>query len=149
MKRPAFGEVTGMWERDGSLRDIYILQTNVEDWRAFLAFAANYSCTYSRDGVVGPMPTPETIFSERQNVQLLSIALGACTANSHFFVESEIELDLDPREIKGSDAHDEALSFIEGLARALGKPALLTPENGVRVPFLSFVPAEGRWHVHS
>ena len=94
------------------------------------------------------MPTVDAIFPNRNGGHLLRVKFGAATANCHFFVESEIELDLDPREIQSANSHNEVLSFLEGLAAAIGKPVVVTPENGQSTPFLSFDPISSHWHVY-
>lgn len=149
MQRPAYDEVPGLWEIEGSLRDVYVLQTDLSDWRRFLEFLSRFSCTYTFDGAISALPEADSIFQNRDGSHLLRVSLGTTTANCHFFVVSEIELDLDPREIQCAEAHSEVLSFIEGLAGAVGKSVLLTPENGEHIPYLSFEPVAGKWHEHA
>ena len=149
MKRPTLHEVPGLWEVDGSLRDLYVLHTSASHWEAFLEFAAQFPCVYSHDGETRTRPTVEQLFSDRDGSHLLGISIGSATVNCHFFVETEIELDLEPKEIEGSNKHDQVLRFMEGLARAVSKPVLLTPENGSNVPYLSYEPASGTWQVYA
>lgn len=148
MHRPARDEVPGLWEIEGSLRDVYVAQTEISDWRKFMEFASRYPSAYAFDGIACEMPSVEGIFSNRDGGHLLRVKFGIATANCHFFVESEIELDLDPREIQSASSHSEALSFLEGLAIAIGKPVTVTPENGQSTPFLSFDPNSNYWHVY-
>jgi hypothetical protein len=149
MHQPAYDEVSGLWEIEGSLRDVYIFQTGISDWKRFLEFSSHFNCTYTFDGAKSALPEVESIFLNRDGSHLLRVSLGTVTANCHFFVDSEIELDLEPREIQCQKAHGEVLSFMEGLASAIGKPALLTPENGEHIPYLSFEPVAGKWHAHA
>ncbi|MGS5088007.1 hypothetical protein ACVC7V_16100 [Hydrogenophaga sp. A37] len=114
-----------------------------------MAFAAGYPCSYSFDGETGVLPEVSQLLVNRDGSHLLRIDLGGATANCHFFMASEIELDVDPREVQNADAHDAVLSFVEGMARAIGRPVLLTPENGSHVPYLSYEPTCGEWHAHS
>lgn len=148
MNRPAYDEVSGLWEIEGSLRDVYVLQTDPSDWEKLMEFGASFSLTYTFDGTKCALPNVDSVFSNRDGSHLLRVNLGSATANCHFFGMSEIELDLDPREIQNPKTHDEVLSFIEGLAGAIRKPVLITPENGQRIPYLSFEPATSSWHVH-
>jgi hypothetical protein len=48
--RPNFHEVPGLWERDGSLRDIYVHDTNAVHWDRFDRLLSQYECTYTFDG---------------------------------------------------------------------------------------------------
>jgi hypothetical protein len=90
-----------------------------------------------------------SIFSNREGSHLLSVNVCGVKINCHFFVSEEIELDVDPREIKGKQEHEAILEFIASLSQAIGKPALLTPENGVDIPFLSFEPENHAWSIYS
>jgi hypothetical protein len=48
--------------------------------------------------------------------------------NSHFFIAEEIELDIDPREIRGPQEHAQVLMFLENVAHKLNKPIVPAPE---------------------
>jgi len=147
MQIPRLSEVPGLWEVDGSLVDIYILDTTLASWERFLEFAKSYPIAYSFDGDVRPLPTAEEIFGNREGKHLLSIFLGPVPvmANCHFFGEGEIELDIDPKEIGGPNDHFEVLRFVATLADLLGEPALVTPENCPDIPILSYEPLRGLW----
>lgn len=149
MHRPAHDEVPGLWEIEGSLRDAYVAHSDISDWQKFTDFVSSYPSAYTFDGETCALPSVDAIFSNRSGGHLLRVKFGAATANCHFFVESEIELDLDPREIQSANTHNEALSFLEGLAVAIGKPVAVTPENDQSTPFLSFDPISSHWHVYS
>jgi hypothetical protein len=124
------------------------LHTSAVDWEAFLQFAGRFPCAYSYDGEARTLPTVAQLFTDRSGSHLLSISVGSVAVNCHFFVETEIELDLEPKEIERSSKHDQVLQFIEGLATAVAKPVLLTPENGPNIPYLSYEPTSGAWQVH-
>ena len=49
---PTFAEVSNIWVFDGALRDLYVANTNLEDWKRFIALSAAFPCTYKRDGNV-------------------------------------------------------------------------------------------------
>ena len=49
--------------------------------------------------------------------------------NCHFFMETEIELDISPREIKSSSEYTTLTSFMKWLSSTLRKPAILTHEG--------------------
>ncbi|WP_374517819.1 hypothetical protein [Undibacterium squillarum] len=76
---------------------------------------------------------------------LLQIYVAGATVNCHFFITSEIELDISPRDVQSAEVHDEILSFIEALATTIGKEALLTPENACDSPYLPFSPLTQEW----
>ena len=89
------------------------------------------SLTYRLDGEpAAPPQRVEAIFEAgRTQGVLLCFLVGEATMNCHFFVEDEIEFDLDPREI-GGPAQAEALTgFMALLGRATAKTVVLTMEN--------------------
>ena len=51
-------------------------------------------------------------------------------ANSHFFIEEEIELDVDPREVTTQQHMDSVLKFMAELGSILKHDVILTEENG-------------------
>lgn len=147
MNRPTLLEVPSLWEVDGSLRDMYVLGTSLRDWQAFLEFSSQFPQEYWFDGEATERPEIEQLLSNRGGNHLLSIKIGKATANCHFFVEEEIELDIDPKEVGGPIEHTQILHFMEGVAEKIGKPILLTPENGSEVPYLSYEPTSGVWRI--
>jgi hypothetical protein len=118
---------------DGSLRDLYVLGATIDGWQALLDSlrASTYSYRYTRAKVEAPLPErasdafPDLGFADR----LLAVDLGGFAANCHFFSETEIEFDLDPREVSCQAHLDAILDFIQFLASATSRDAILTPEN--------------------
>lgn len=49
--------------------------------------------------------------------------------NCHFFAVEQIEFDLDPAEVSDPSRLEGLFAFMKGLASAVGKDVLLTPEN--------------------
>ncbi len=137
-----------LWERDGSLRDVYVLDATSKDWASLLSLATRYGYRYSYDGQERPLPAVEDIFADRDGAHLLSIKVGRAMANCHFFIPKEIELDLDPREIKEDADHYEVLQFLEALAMGTKKRVLLTAENAQDIPFLCYDPSSQEWTVY-
>ena len=126
-------EAQAEFYRDGSLRDLYVLHTTMDDWQRTLDAlrASDLRCQYLRAKRPEPVPRsavdafPEAGYADR----LLRVDLGGLFANTHFFTDAEIEFDLDPREIHGQDHLDSVLAFMRLLASATEKEAILTPEN--------------------
>ena len=146
LNTPQFEDMPRLWEADGTLRDVYVLRTSLADWEAFLALASSYSCKHSFHGEPCPIPAAAEIFGgSSSSSHLLSISLGEVTANCHFFAARELELDIEPREVRGAEEHFQVLRFVERLSSVIGKPALISPENGAAIPFLSFNPVSGFW----
>jgi hypothetical protein len=147
--RPPPTAVPYLWEADGSLRDIYVFNMSADDWDKFLSFASSRRSVYSFDGEERSLPVAERLFSARGGSHLLVIQVGSASVNCHFFAASELELDIDPREVSSAPQHNQVLEFAEAIALALQKPIVLTPENIPESPLLSFDPAASKWHIHA
>ena len=55
--------------------------------------------------------------------------VGDAQVNCHFFVEDEIEFDLDPREVTGPNQVEAIVGFMTLLGDVTGKAVTLTMEN--------------------
>jgi hypothetical protein len=147
--RPNFYEVAGLWERDGSLRDIYVQDTEAVHWDRFDQLLSRYKCSYIFDGVAAPFPGSHSVLGNREGLHVLSILLdGPVEICCHFFIAQQLELDVSPKEITGPREHDEVLSFVENLAEALELSADISPENSEQMPFLTYVPQSRTWRIH-
>lgn len=127
---------------DGSLRDIYVHSTTVDDWDRFLRAISEKPLTYTVDGAACPLPAKASTALERVNAHLLTIKHGPLHLNCHFFAEEEIELDLDPREVTSQAAFDAVLGFMREIGTALGKRVVLTEESAADHVWLSYDPSK-------
>lgn len=137
-------EIAQHFERDGSLRDIYVVDTDMADWQAIWGLLARNpdQLTFSIDG--DSAATPEAVadvfaIGEEHSV-VASYALGRQTINCHFFCVSEIEFDVDPRDIDGLDDVDALGRFMTMLGQATLKPVILTHENSQTAVIARFDP---------
>ena len=148
MQRPHIEQVSGLWERDGSLRDVYFYGADLDRWCKLIEFASSHRFTYAADGEAAEFPGVMEVFRLRDTSHCLSIWIGDACANCHFFVADEIELDLDPREVLGPNEHGALLAFVERAANAIGLNAVIAPEGAKNFPFLTFDVNEQTWRVH-
>ena len=138
-----------LWLRDGSLRDAYVFGAEPKDWSVLVSLAISGKWRYSADGVAGPLPAPECIFANREVSHLLQMKAGAASINCHFFVPTEIELDIDPKEVVDEATHGAVLSFLESLSFGTGKGITITAENSPESALLTFNPSSRQWQVHA
>lgn len=47
----------------------------------------------------------------------------------HFFCDEEIEMDIDPREVKNIESWNKLINVLKNLSRYIGKKGKITPEN--------------------
>lgn len=143
---------------DGSYRDIYIFETDEQDWQRLLAFLR--SSSYSIEFWVDDQPTPlpervETIFALRNDhVTVLHIDKEYLALNCFFFTSEEIDFDLDPRDFQGEAAGEKIahlLHFIRAVGRLLNKAVVLTPEGDSHTPLFHFQPEanEEKWFLEN
>lgn len=125
-----------VYYRDGSLRDIYILQTNLEDNRKWTDFVnSKYQIfwfnglTREDENKVNFEVIKEYWEGSHDLCSTAKIFLNKIQINNHFFTETEIENDIDPREINSIEDHQKIVSYLTELSVLLDKPVLLTAEN--------------------
>lgn len=129
----------GVYNIDGSYRDIYVLQTNRQDWSNWIAFVnGHYPVRWEAEGYNDGQPLKKIeadfiaqrwqLASERLTV-LGSVFLEQVQVNCHFFVDTEIENDIDPKQILSLADHERLMSYLVGLSTALGKEVIVTEEN--------------------
>ncbi len=118
---------------DGSWRDIYVFDTDIEAWQRVLDELRRSRCdlVFRRAGEVSELPVAavDAFPAEGQADQMLSITFAGVLANCHFFAREEIEFDIDPRDVQGQVQLEGVFAFMRLLSDATGKDAVLTPEN--------------------
>ena len=72
---------------------------------------------------------------------MLSVQTAGIVLNCHFFNVTELEFDLDPREVNGPEEFNALITFMHLLADVCGKPAVLTEENWPAAPILRTRPS--------
>ena len=142
-------DVSRLFEPDGSLLDAYVFETTVADWQNFvdLVRPAGWWFTYSEDGYAVRLPerVEEVLARSGEMAVLLQVRpVPEVLVNVHFFIEEEIEVDLDPRELQGQEQLDAVCAFLRAVGRRLGRPMVLTPENGAAHPLIGYDLASDR-----
>ena len=66
-----------------------------------------------------------------------SIFIDKIQINNHFFIDTEIENDISPKEIKSIDDHNKLIRYMTELSKVLDKKVILTPENEVETILIS------------
>jgi hypothetical protein len=145
--------VTWRWaqdffEPDGSLLDLYAFDASPRAWGVLIRHLCdNYAVDFEVDGKHAPLPAQvELLFQEGADraPRLLRVhrtADAVADVNVHFFVDNEIEMDLDPRSVSDQVSLDRVVAFMAGVAGALEMSVVLTPENSPERPILTVDPS--------
>jgi hypothetical protein len=135
------------FECDGSLRDLYILNADVEVWQRVIDSlrSSEYPCRYQVDDNDRPLPgSVEDVFKKRQEAGfLLSVDVDGILLNCHFFTEEEVEFDLDPREIDSREKLQALFRFMRRIGQAAGRHVIMTPENRTDIVVFQCSPESG------
>lgn len=135
--------------RDGSWRDIYVLGTELQDWVATARFLTDrgYDLAFQGGwkGTNFPRDIGQLFASDAQSESTtLSVDVAGIQLNSHFFEHSSIEFDVDPAEVDDPPKLDAIFDLMQGLANALDKDVILTPENQPEIVIFRCVPGKDR-----
>lgn len=125
--------VAAEFEFDGSWRDVYIEKTDFSDWQAVLDALRQspFKLTYMRAGSTVSLPEsaeqafPQEGFCDR----LLTVSAAEIDFRCHFFDKTQIEFDIDPRQVTSQAKLDAVFAFMRLISSATSKSAVLTPEN--------------------
>jgi hypothetical protein len=122
---------------DGSLRDIYVLDISIAHWEKWVDMVnGKYRVEFwdaktdSRTDKIDFATVKEYWDSNGQReVVIATISLGSITIKCHFFDDSEIENDIDPREFKSEDDHIKLICYLNDISVSLDKEVIVTDEN--------------------
>ncbi len=127
------------FERDGSLRDIYVQDATVEDWKLVVAriLDGNYRARLQHGGAEVPLPTDfEAVFAENDR-HFMSFTVGDIVLDCHFFTPTEIEFSFAPNDVTETSLRD-LLAFMIDVGEAIRKPVIMTPENYPQSPIFRY-----------
>ena len=140
------GDYQRAFHQDGSLRDIYVQNVNVDHWEKFFDFvrSSDFGLRYSRDGEAAQLPSSAAhMLADKSCAHNLTVDAGGVGICCHFFVTGEIELDIDPREVTSPSAVDRVLDFMAGLGSRLVRDVILTEENSPEYVWLRYSSTDG------
>jgi hypothetical protein len=134
---------------DGSWRDIYVAPASLNDWEAIFPFLrVQQGVEFLRESRAVSLPEAldASFFSEARPT--LRFRVGGVLVVFHFFTPEEIECDIDPREVTGQASLDAVLAFMRQLGDLTRKRVVLTPENGIEHPIISYDSANKEFEYH-
>ena len=120
---------------DGSLRDIYVLETTYKDWQKWADFVnEKYEVVFTdtETGLISDfidMSTVKQFWDKDESIKRAKIKVDDFQINCHFFTEFEIENDISPNEIKSLANHKALTEYLTEISKLLNKKVKLTLEN--------------------
>lgn len=127
-----------VYYEDGSLRDMYILETDKRDWESWSKLVNENFAVEFYDGLTQTYESRiniDRVFefwndSEKfTDSNKATIAIDNVLIKCYFFTTDEIENDIDPREVKTDTDHLNIVLYLKAVAKTLKKDVLLTCEN--------------------
>jgi hypothetical protein len=129
----------GVYEVDGSWRDLCVLDASREDWARWIAFVnqhypVKWAAEDYQDGETLAAIEAEYIDQRWDaGAEALttwgSVFLEKVQVNCHFFQDSEIENDIDPSEVVSMEDHDRLMTYAVAISTILGKEVVITAES--------------------
>jgi hypothetical protein len=138
-------EVRSAFKEDkGTLRDIYVLDTDIDDWQCFFDFLRSGDYLYQFDSNKGSV-LPEKVEDLSADWEgwspFLKIEVGGLVLNCHCFTEEdEIEFWLDPIKVQSEREAESLFEFMRDIGQTLKKTVRLTPEAGRHFALIEYSP---------
>jgi hypothetical protein len=121
---------------DGSLRDIYVKDTNMQDWEKWIDLVnTKYEVKFNNvlSGEIESQINKSIVFDywngKTDLLNNVTIYLGDILVKCYFFGGNEIENDITPTEINSIEDHNRLVDYLKDVSACLGKEVMLTPEN--------------------
>lgn len=121
---------------DGSLRDIYVHNVTLHDWKLWIDYVNRKHKTsfhiYDTERVDEKISidTIAAYFQDNKDFGCeATVYVGSIIIKTYFFIEEEIENDISPKDIQSLEDHYALLDYMQGLSNVLNKKVVLTPEN--------------------
>ena len=129
---------------DGSLRDIFVLNTTKVDWQIWTDFVnENYKTSFyiyeteTTNDKIDYSKMLDYWNGKTDSAAMTTVYLDNIIIKSYFFDDQEIENDITPTEFNSIEDHERLMKYMKGLSKALDKKVILTPENSQEIILLS------------
>lgn len=127
---------------NGVLPDVRVVGASIEDWQSILDLVkSNWPYEYSVGDSVLPLPTAEAVLSRTPEAETPDLRVWVAPDMLAIFrpyAASEIDFDVDIREVQGQERLDLLCDFLTAVGRHLGKSVLMAPEGEHGEPVLGF-----------
>jgi hypothetical protein len=126
---------------DGSLRDIYVFNVDLDEWQKLyeLVHSSQWNIILYKDGQISEYEdtTVHKLIKEKENHSIMmTINIKGILINCYFFSDTEIEFDIDPKEVKSGSDVNIVFDFMKKISKVLGKESILTVEGDPENPLV-------------
>lgn len=132
-------DIKWIFEPDGSLIDIYVQEISLNDWRKVINLInEKYEVKYDGTKRIDEQYTIEYLTDATGEMESKSatIHLGEIQVNCHFFLDDQIEFDIDPKEINSIKDFEAIEAFMIDISAELNNQVILTGENDIKFPLI-------------
>lgn len=132
-------DIKWIFESDGFLRDIYVQDISLQDWKLLIKYLnkshklifddldkidSNYVLTFLIDN------------NGEMDAKSVAINLDGIFVNCHFFIADQIEFDINPNDINSLKDYLKIEAFMKNISELLSNQVTLTGENSPKIPLI-------------
>ncbi|TXK71844.1 hypothetical protein [Mesonia sp. HuA40] len=139
-----WNNIEWIFKKDGALRDIYVQNATISDWKKVVGLLnSEYKLTF---GIYEENLTDKidfefvkTMFADETGeleTKSATIDLSGIIVKCYFFLEEQIEFDINPTEIKTELEFIEIINFMKSISSKLEKQITLCGENQPEFPLI-------------
>lgn len=133
-----------IFEKDGALRDIYVQNATISDWKKVINLLnSDYKLTFgvNEDKLTNKIDFRyvKTMFADETGeleTKSATINLNGIVVKCYFFLENQIEFDINPAEISSELELNTIMAFMKSISSKLGKQITLCGENQPEFPLI-------------
>lgn len=133
-----------IFEKDGALRDIYVQNATILDWQNVVDLLnSEYKLTFGvcEDNLIDKIDFEfvKIMFADETGeleTKSATIDLNGITIKCYFFLENQIEFDINPAEIKTELEFNMISNFMKSISLKLEKQITLCGENQPEFPLI-------------
>jgi len=132
-------DIKWIFEPDGSLIDIYVQEVSLDDWRKVIKLLnEKYKIKYDDANQINEKYAIEYLSDETGEIESKSAAiyLNDIRVNCHFFLEDQIEFDIDPKEVNSITDFQLIETFMLEISQSIDNQITLTGENNPKFPLI-------------
>ena len=144
-------DIEWIFKKDGALTDIYVQNATLSDWEKVVDLLnSEYKLTFGvyEDNLTDKIDFRyvKTMFADETGeleTKSATIDLSGIVVKCFFFLENQIEFDINPTEIKTESDFNKITDFMKSISSKLEKQITLCGENQPEFPLIKIDPKNG------